>query len=120
MTRQVDRAAEIDVYRVSIPTPVSLYAVETRNPSGEWRTFGEYADDEEACVVVHRLRQLGTDARIEVVRRPPPMHGGERWRRRRNGLPDCRSLRCDSTHSRTRAAPLPEAFTNAAKASSKE
>jgi hypothetical protein len=54
---------------VNTPTPSLLYAVETRKPSGEWRTFGEYSNDEEARVVVHRLRQLGGDARIEVVRR---------------------------------------------------
>jgi hypothetical protein len=57
---------------VNITTPSTLYAVEIRKPSGEWRTFAEYADDAEARVVVHRLRQLGADARTEVVRRAQP------------------------------------------------
>ena len=48
------------------------YVVETRKPSGEWRTFGEYVDDEQARVVLHRLRELGADARIEVVWRVQP------------------------------------------------
>jgi hypothetical protein len=52
---------------VNPPAPGTIYTVETRKPSGEWRTFGDYANDEEARVVAHRLREPGADARIEVV-----------------------------------------------------
>ena len=50
----------------------TVFVVEVRKPSGEWRTFGEYRDAREAEAIAYRLLQMTLDVRVEAIQRCIP------------------------------------------------
>ena len=63
--------AEQSFERVTVPdSPLPLYTIEDRRPSGEWIVIGQVCDPLVAQELAAILRSVGADIRVELIATP--------------------------------------------------